>query len=513
MTHVIANLIKEKLTATVGLLDFTLPDVAEDRSFTFSSKMANGNTCKYAAAHETANEAEIGIGTYNAGVLERTQVISSTNANAKVNFSAGNVDVRLIAEAGDIGFIDQAFSPNIDLSANRNYNQQPVFEPINFVAVGVPIQGNIVTCSLVADGVVENIPTFDPEFLESTGSSGYDNTNNVKNIIQFTYLYGKYYYSIMQAVGDTGATDSTAPVLTSATVFNATPTYVDLAFNEALDTSAALLTASFSVAGASAHNVTAVAFNGTDAIRLTLDAGLAISEVATVTYTQPVSAANRVKDASANYTDSIVNNSITNLVGVEDPAIIFTAKGSLVTQSVSGTGYNYTVASPTDNGNAWAGSPSKKLPSGATGYIEMGFDGSVDEATLSDQSPVLMAQKVYAFIGNLFGANANCAAAVMWGYDGNWRIGDATGPWGAANIVPGRPCVLGDRARIRRAAAGALYADISSDGGVTWTTIHAFATAETGDLFASASMGQGVSTGPTFTYLTPRISINGVAAP
>lgn len=516
MSHKIANLIKEVIASTVGLSDFVLPGVAEDKSFTFSSKMATGDVCKYRAAHATLNEVEIGIGLYNAGVLERTEIISSSNADAKVNFSAGNVTISLVAEAGDIGFIDHVFTSVIDLSSNRLYAEQPVFEPINFTAAGVPITGNIAVCSLVADGVLENVPTFSSDFLESTGSNGYDNTNNVKNIIQFTYLYGKYYYSIMQAVGDTGATDSTAPVLTGATVFNATPTYVDLAFNEALDLTATLLTTNFTVSGATTHNVTAVSFNGTDAIRLTLSAGLAASEVATVSYAAPISATNKVKDTSGNYTASFTATSITNLVGIDDPAIMFTVLGSIVTQSASGTGYNYTVASPTDNGNAWAASANMKLPAGETGYIEMGFTSSVDAAALTGQSPTLMAQKVRAFVGNLFGADADVAAAIMWGYSGspsNWRVGDATGPWITPNIVPSRPCVLGDRARIRRGAAGALFADISSDGGVTWTTIHNFSTAYTGDMYASASMGQGVTTGPAFTYQTPRISTNGVAVP
>jgi len=511
--HKIANLIKEVITSTVGLSDFVLPDVAEDKSFTFSSKMATGDVCKYRAAHATLNEVEIGIGLYNAGVLERTEIISSSNADTKVNFSAGNVSISLVAEAGDIGFIDHVFTSVIDISSNRLYAEQPVFEPINFTASGVPITGNIVVCSLVADGVIENVPTFSSDFLESTGSSGYDNTNNVKNIIQFTYLYGKYYYSIMQAVGDTGATDSTAPVLTSATVYNANPIYVELAFNETLDTSATLLTANFSVSGATTHNVTAVAFNGTDAIRLTLSAGLAESEVATVSYAQPIGATNKIKDASGNYTASFTATSITNLVGIADPAITFTVLGSGVTSAANGDAFDYTATSPTDNSYAYIGSPNKKLAAGTLGYIEMGFTSSVDAAALTAQSPTLMAQKVYAYAGNLFGANANVSAAVMWGYTGNWLVGDADGPWHTPNLVAGRACVLGDRARIRRAAAGALFADISSDGGVTWTTIHAYPTADTGDLFAGAGMGQGVSTGPAFTYQTPRISINGVAAP
>jgi hypothetical protein len=54
------------------------------------------DTVYYAIAHRTANEWEVGLGTYSAtNTLTRTTVHSSSNANAAVTFSAGTKDVLL----------------------------------------------------------------------------------------------------------------------------------------------------------------------------------------------------------------------------------------------------------------------------------------------------------------------------------------------------------------------------------------------------------------------------------
>jgi hypothetical protein len=87
-------------SATTGTGTFTLAGTTSG-SVTFSSGVGNGNTCFYCAAHQTANEWEVGFGTVSTGPdqLARTTVLRSTNSNSAVNFSAGTKDVFVIAPA------------------------------------------------------------------------------------------------------------------------------------------------------------------------------------------------------------------------------------------------------------------------------------------------------------------------------------------------------------------------------------------------------------------------------
>jgi hypothetical protein len=58
------------------------------------SVIGNGNTCYYTIAAQTANEWEVGIGTYTSpDQLSRDTVLSSSNSGSLVNFSAGTKDV------------------------------------------------------------------------------------------------------------------------------------------------------------------------------------------------------------------------------------------------------------------------------------------------------------------------------------------------------------------------------------------------------------------------------------
>jgi hypothetical protein len=64
------------------------------RSF---SVVGNANTCFYTIRHQTADEFEVGIGTYTVSgtTLSRDKVLASSNSGAKVNFGSGTKDVFL----------------------------------------------------------------------------------------------------------------------------------------------------------------------------------------------------------------------------------------------------------------------------------------------------------------------------------------------------------------------------------------------------------------------------------
>lgn len=86
-------------TTTTGTGAITLAGAASPGR-TFGSVMANGDVCIYAIRHQTANEWETGLGTWNTGgTLTRTTVLDSSNAGAAVNLSSGTKDVYMAHQA------------------------------------------------------------------------------------------------------------------------------------------------------------------------------------------------------------------------------------------------------------------------------------------------------------------------------------------------------------------------------------------------------------------------------
>ena len=91
MALVVNDRVKETSTTT-GTGSFTL-DGAVTGFETFSSAIGNTNTTYYAIALQGGAEFEVGLGTVSAGVISRDTVLSSSNSDALVNFSAGTKDV------------------------------------------------------------------------------------------------------------------------------------------------------------------------------------------------------------------------------------------------------------------------------------------------------------------------------------------------------------------------------------------------------------------------------------
>jgi hypothetical protein len=90
MAFVVNDRVQE-FTTTTGTGTLTLTG-SPDGFETFSSAVGNGNTTYYAISSNTT-EFEVGIGTVGAGTLSRDTVISSSNSDALVNFSAGTKNV------------------------------------------------------------------------------------------------------------------------------------------------------------------------------------------------------------------------------------------------------------------------------------------------------------------------------------------------------------------------------------------------------------------------------------
>jgi hypothetical protein len=93
MAHITADRVKDT-TTTTGTGALTVSGTAPTGFRTFSAVCATSDTFYYAVQHQTANEWEVGLGTYSGtNEITRTTVLASSNAGAAVNFSAGTKDV------------------------------------------------------------------------------------------------------------------------------------------------------------------------------------------------------------------------------------------------------------------------------------------------------------------------------------------------------------------------------------------------------------------------------------
>jgi|TARA_E500000178_G_scaffold291841_1_gene295914 hypothetical protein len=91
MALVVNDRVKETSTTT-GTGTFTLAGAVTGFE-TFSSAIGNSNTTYYAISLQGGAEFEVGLGTVAAGTLARTTIISSSNSDSAVDFSAGTKDV------------------------------------------------------------------------------------------------------------------------------------------------------------------------------------------------------------------------------------------------------------------------------------------------------------------------------------------------------------------------------------------------------------------------------------
>jgi len=96
MALVINDRVKESST-TIGTGTFNLDGASQDFE-SFVSGVGNGNTTYYAIVNPGASPAEweVGVGTVTDATpdtLSRDTIISSSNSDAKVNFTSGTKDV------------------------------------------------------------------------------------------------------------------------------------------------------------------------------------------------------------------------------------------------------------------------------------------------------------------------------------------------------------------------------------------------------------------------------------
>ncbi len=117
MALVLNDRVKETTTSTgTGTINLA---GAETGFETFVAGVGNSNTCYYCIAHQSANEFEVGLGTVTDATpdtLARTTIISSSNSDSAVDFSAGTKDVFCTLPASKAVFLNG--SGDINLADN-----------------------------------------------------------------------------------------------------------------------------------------------------------------------------------------------------------------------------------------------------------------------------------------------------------------------------------------------------------------------------------------------------------
>jgi hypothetical protein len=121
MALILADRVKEN-TTTTGTGTIVLGGA--QTGYQSFAVVGNANTTYYTIADQTGSNWEVGIGTYYSGnvSLARTTILSSSNAGAVANFTAGTKDVfvTLPSEATGLGGSGQAIHIN-QANATANY--------------------------------------------------------------------------------------------------------------------------------------------------------------------------------------------------------------------------------------------------------------------------------------------------------------------------------------------------------------------------------------------------------
>lgn len=115
MALVLADRVNET-SQTTGTGSLTLDGAVNNyQSF---AVIGNGNTTYYTIAHQTANEWEVGIGTYTASgtLLSRDTVLASSNSGSPVNLSVGTKSVFVVYPAGKS--VNQDAAGNVTIAGN-----------------------------------------------------------------------------------------------------------------------------------------------------------------------------------------------------------------------------------------------------------------------------------------------------------------------------------------------------------------------------------------------------------
>ena len=145
---------------------------------TFSAGVGNSNTTYYSIAHQTANEWEVGLGTLDgdSSDLTRTTVISSSNSDSAVSFSAGTKDIFCTVPASKLVFEDASSNVTLNgaITGATNITLSGELD-----AATLDISGNAdIDGTLEADAITVNGITLAETIADTVGAMVTSNTES-----------------------------------------------------------------------------------------------------------------------------------------------------------------------------------------------------------------------------------------------------------------------------------------------------------------------------------------------
>ena len=155
MALVVKDRVKETATTT-GTGAVTLGGAVTGFE-SFSSALANSDTTYYAISHRSADEWEVGLGTYNAGVLTRTTILESSNSDSAVSFTAGTKDVFITLPADKAVYLDANDALSTGNIVTTGYIRGPASFTIDPAAHGDNTGTLIVAGNLQVDGTTTTV--------------------------------------------------------------------------------------------------------------------------------------------------------------------------------------------------------------------------------------------------------------------------------------------------------------------------------------------------------------------
>jgi hypothetical protein len=176
MAFVVNDRVQE-FTSTTGTGTLTLTG-SPDGFETFSSAVGDGNTTYYTISSNTT-EFEVGIGTVGAGTLSRDTVISSSNSDALVNFSAGTKNVFVTLPASKTILLND--SGTVDLTGNLDLNSNDITGTGNINITGnLTASGNLTSLG-IDDNATSTAITIDSSENVGIGTASPNNQLEIKS--------------------------------------------------------------------------------------------------------------------------------------------------------------------------------------------------------------------------------------------------------------------------------------------------------------------------------------------
>ena len=155
MALVVKDRVKETATTT-GTGAVTLGGAVTGFE-SFSSALANSDTTYYAISHRNADEWEVGLGTYNTGVLTRTTILESSNSDSAVSFTAGTKDVFITLPADKAVYLDANDALSTGNIVTTGYIRGPASFTIDPAAHGDDTGTLIIAGNLQVDGTTTTV--------------------------------------------------------------------------------------------------------------------------------------------------------------------------------------------------------------------------------------------------------------------------------------------------------------------------------------------------------------------